>query len=99
MKNVTVTLDESVARWARIWAARHDTSVSRLLGELLRERMLQEEGYEAAMQQYLAVAPRPLKKAGRYPSRDETHERTGLGPGGGAGPGGAGHGRERAPKR
>lgn len=80
MKNVTVTLDEEVARWARIWAARHDTSVSRLLGEVLRERMLQEEGYEAAMQQYLAVAPRPLKTGGRYPSRDEVHERPGTGP-------------------
>jgi hypothetical protein len=36
---VTVTLEEDVARWARIEAARRDTSVSRLLGELLKERM------------------------------------------------------------
>ncbi len=75
MKNVTITLDEDVARWARVWAARNDTSVSRLLGELLRERMLREEGYEAAMQQYLSVAPRPLKEGGRYPARVEIHER------------------------
>lgn len=80
MKNVTVTLDEDVARWARIWAARHETSVSRFLGELLHERMLQEEGYEAAMQQYLAVAPRPLKTTGRYPTRNEIHERAGAPP-------------------
>ena len=78
MKNVTVTLDEDVAMWARIWAARHDTSVSRLLGQLLHERMLQEEGYEAAMQQYLAVAPQGLKTEGRYPSRDDVHERLGA---------------------
>jgi plasmid stability protein len=76
MKNVTVTLDEDVARWARIWAARHETSVSRLLGQLLQERMLQEEGYEAAMQQHLAVAPQKLKTAGPYPTRDEIHERS-----------------------
>jgi len=76
MKNVTVTLDEEVARWARIWAARRETSVSRLLGELLRERMLQEERYEAAMQQYLAVTPRELKTTGRYPARDEIHDRS-----------------------
>jgi len=75
MRNVTVTLDEDVVRWARIWAAEHETSVSRLLGELLRERMLQEQGYEAAMQHYLAVQPQPLGKAGRYPKRDEVHER------------------------
>jgi hypothetical protein len=78
MRNVTVTLDEEVAVWARVWAARHDTSVSRLLGELLRERMLRDEGYEAAMQQHLAVAPRLLGATGHYPSRDEVHERTGA---------------------
>ena len=39
LRNVTVTLEEGVAQWARIEAARQDTSVSRLLGELLKERM------------------------------------------------------------
>ena len=39
LRNVTVTLEEEVAQWARIEAARQDTSVSRLLGALLRERM------------------------------------------------------------
>jgi hypothetical protein len=34
MKNVTVTLDDEVARWARIWAARHNTSVLKLLGDV-----------------------------------------------------------------
>jgi len=38
LRNVTVTLEEDVAQWARIEAARRDTSVSRLLGELLKER-------------------------------------------------------------
>ena len=39
LRNVTVTLEEEVAKWARIEAARRDTSVSRLLGELLKEKM------------------------------------------------------------
>lgn len=39
LRNVTVTLEEDVAQWARIEAARLDTSVSRLLGALLKERM------------------------------------------------------------
>jgi hypothetical protein len=34
-----VTLEKEVAQWARIEAARQDTSVSRLLGALLKERM------------------------------------------------------------
>lgn len=75
MKNVTITLDEEVAQWARIWAAKHHTSVSRLVGEMLRRRMLEEEGYEAAMKQYLTAKPVLLKRQGKYPSRDELHER------------------------
>lgn len=39
LRNVTVTLEEDVAQWARIEAARRDTSVSRLLGDLLKERV------------------------------------------------------------
>jgi hypothetical protein len=39
LRNVTVTLEEDVARWARIEAARRDTSVSQLLASLLKERM------------------------------------------------------------
>ena len=47
LRNVTVTLEEDVAQWARIEAARRDTSVSRLLGELLKERMGKLEGNSA----------------------------------------------------
>jgi hypothetical protein len=47
LRNVTVTLEEDVARWARIEAARRDTSVSRLLGALLKERMAPQEGSTA----------------------------------------------------
>ena len=76
MKNVTITLKEEVARWARIKAAERNTSVSRLLGEILQERMQEEEGYQLAMEQYLAHDPQPLKKTGqRYPKREELHER------------------------
>ncbi len=75
MKNVTITLDEQVAQWARILAAKRHTSVSRLVGELLRERMLEARGYEAAMKQYLSTGPRPLKKTGKYPTRGELHDR------------------------
>jgi len=76
MKNVTITLDEDVARWARIRAAERETSVSRLVGEMLREKMLEDQSYEAAMQEYLARPPRKLKKAGaRYPRRADLYGR------------------------
>jgi plasmid stability protein len=79
MKNVTLTLDEDVARWARIRAAELDTSVSRMLSDLLREMMAREQSYQAAMRDYLAKQPRVLHEPGTpYPSRDELHERADL---------------------
>ena len=75
MRNITVTLDEEVARWVRVWAARHETSVSRFLGRLLRERMDQEVGYDRAMKQFLGRRPVKLKKTrAKYPSREAMHE-------------------------
>ncbi|MCD6389410.1 MAG: CopG family transcriptional regulator [Desulfobulbaceae bacterium] len=75
MKNVTITLQEEVAKWTRVWAAKHDTSVSKLVGEVLRQRMLEEQGYRSAMRQFLSTTPQPLKKKGQYPTREDIHER------------------------
>ena len=79
MKNVTTTLDEEVSRWARIRAAEGDTSLSRLVGELLREKMLDEGNYQTSMQHYLTRSPRVLKKQGdKYPDREVLHDRQSL---------------------
>ena len=76
MRNVTITLDEEVARWARIKAAEQDTSVSRLVGDMLREKMTNEQLYQSSMKRYLSRKPRPLSQSGaRYPRREEIHER------------------------
>jgi plasmid stability protein len=77
MKNVTVTLDEETARWARIEAARKDTSVSSLLRDLLREHMGGRESYAGAMERYLSREPRKLG-GGPRPTREELHDRAGL---------------------
>jgi hypothetical protein len=78
MRNVTITLDEETARWARVEAAQRDMSVSRLIAELLHEHMHARTTYEDAMHRYLARAPVVLKDAGPYPTREELHERAGL---------------------
>ena len=75
MKNVTVTLDEDLARRARVWAAERDISLSRFLARILEERMRVEESYDRAMADFLRREPVVLKRAGRYPTRDEVHER------------------------
>lgn len=53
MKNVTVTMEDGVAEWARLEAARRNTSVSRLVGEMLAEKMRQDDAYERAMREAL----------------------------------------------
>jgi plasmid stability protein len=75
MKNITIRLDDDVAQWARVWAARHNTDVSKALGDVLKRMMKENSGYAQAMQQYLSVKPSPLKQSGSYRSRDELHER------------------------
>lgn len=77
LRNVTVTLEEEVARWARIEAARNEISLSRLLGAILKDRMLQNDGYARAMRRALARKPF-LQTRGRYLSREEAHDRAGL---------------------
>jgi hypothetical protein len=77
LRNITITLEESIARWARIEAARKDTSVSRLLAGILKERMLEADAYQAAMRRALARKPF-LKTGGRYMYREEVHDRPGL---------------------
>ncbi|CAA6818164.1 MAG: Unknown protein [uncultured Thiotrichaceae bacterium] len=61
MKNITISLDDEVAQWARVWAAKNDVSVSRMLSKLLKKRMHEEEGYNAAMQQFLSSPATALK--------------------------------------
>lgn len=76
MKNMTITVDEEVLRWAKIRAAQRDTSVSRLIGEMLREHMRHDSAYEQAMEAYLASPPTRLSEDGRYPSREALHDRS-----------------------
>lgn len=75
MRNMTITVSEEVAQWARVWAAKHDTSVSRMVGELLKEQKETDEGYEAARVAYMGKEPQKLKESGSYPDREELHER------------------------
>jgi hypothetical protein len=78
LKNVTITLDEAVARWARLEAARENTSASRFVGELLAARMRGSQSHDAAMERYLSVRPRAISKGRPYPRRDALHDRAGL---------------------
>ncbi len=76
MKNVTISLPEDVAQWARIWAAKHNTSVSRMLGVFLQQKMDNEKMYQQAKQAFHGKDPKVLKKRTEtYPDRDSLYER------------------------
>jgi hypothetical protein len=75
MKNVTVTMEDSVADWARMEAARRNTSVSRLVGELLGERMRHDDAYGCAMREALEFRSFGAS-SGPYLSREEIYDRS-----------------------
>lgn len=79
MKNVTITLEDDVAKWARILAARNDTSVSRFVGEMLKERMVREETYQSAQRRFTGRRPTKMRITSKpLPDRDEIHDRSGI---------------------
>jgi hypothetical protein len=80
MRNVTISLDEDTARWARVRAAEEDKSLSRFIAELLEKERCQGDAYTAAMERFFSVAPRVLRDdpSVLYPSRKELYDRPGL---------------------
>ncbi len=78
MRTITIRVEEDVARWARVRAAERNTSVSRLVGDLLRQRMLDERSYQAAKATYLSQSPVALKESDGYPPREDLHDRDGI---------------------
>ena len=80
MKNITITLDEKTAAWARVHAAQQDVSLSRFVGELLRKHMCESREYQDAMKRYLSRGAFQILRgpAERYPTREELHDRAGL---------------------
>jgi hypothetical protein len=72
-------MDDETAAWVRVEAAKADKSVSRWLGELVRERRnaKNDDAYAAAYQAWKnSWQGRVFRKPGdRYPTREEMHER------------------------
>jgi hypothetical protein len=77
MKNVTVTLDDQTAEWARAHAAERGMSLSRYIGELLRQQLPKAQAYEQAMQRYMSNQwTLPLRDPDeRLPTREEIYDR------------------------
>lgn len=79
MKNITITLDDKTAAWARVHAARENMSLSRFLAGVLDARMRESREYERAMRRYLQRKPSAISKpSDTYPTRKDLYDRSGL---------------------
>jgi hypothetical protein len=75
-QNVTISLDRQTIRKAKIVAARRDTSISGLLARQIEILVGEEEAYERAERQAVALLDKGFHLGGGAPvSREELHER------------------------
>jgi hypothetical protein len=75
-QNITLKLDKSTIRKARLLAARRGTSVTRLLAAQIEQLVGEAAAYEIARRRALALLEKGLHLGGRIRStRDEWHER------------------------
>ena len=79
MKNVTITMEDAVADWVRIEAAKRNSSVSRMLGEMVADKMRHNDAYERAMHEWQAdtgadsSAGALTSDPQAHPTREETY--------------------------
>jgi len=75
-QNLTISLDRQTIRKAKIIAARRSTSISGLLARQIEILVGEEEAYERAERQALALLDRGFQLGGVIrATRDELHER------------------------
>jgi Family of unknown function (DUF6364) len=75
-QNVTISLDRKTIQKAKIFAARHSTSISGLLANQIEILVGEEEAYERAERQAIALLDQGFHLGGAIRvGRDELHER------------------------
>jgi len=75
-QNITISLSRNVLRKAKILAARRETSVSGLLAHQIESLVGEDQAYERAERQAMALLEKGFSMGGLIrASRDELHER------------------------
>ena len=75
-QNITLSLDKSILRKAKVLAARRDTSISGLLAEQIEIMVGEDEAYERARRDATKLLERGFRLGGAgAASREELHER------------------------
>ena len=77
--NITIKVDANLARDARVFAARHGTSLSRLVAQQLERLVRGDQVYSAARRQALARLRQGYDMGGKGPlGREEVHDRESI---------------------
>ena len=74
-RNVTIRISDETALWARRKAAEENTSMSRLVGEMLERQMRQSDEYWRAFEHWKSARPLATAGAARRMKREQVHER------------------------
>lgn len=75
-QNLTISLSRQTLRKAKILAARRATSISGLIAEQIEVLVGEEQAYERAKRQAVALLDQGFHLGGAIPvNRDELHER------------------------
>jgi len=72
---MTITVSEEAALWARRKAAEENTSVSKLVGQMLENHMRRSDEYWKAFDRWKQIGSVPGVEAGKRLKRDKAHER------------------------
>ena len=75
LKNITITLSENAARWARKKAAKENISVSKLVGRMVEHQMRMSDEYWRAYDRWKNIGPIEGVNAARRLTRDQAHDR------------------------
>ncbi len=74
-RNITIRISEEAILWARRQAAEENSSVSRLVGEMLERQMRLSDQYWRAFDHWKSNRPLAGLGAAERLSREEVHER------------------------
>ena len=75
-RNLTIQIDDEVARRARMVAARRSTSVSRLVAEQIEALVHADAAYESARREAMDTMKKGFHLGGgTLPTRDAVHDR------------------------
>ena len=75
LKNMTITISEDAARWARRKAAEENTSVSKLVGRMLEDQMRSTDEYWQAYERWKKIGPIKGFDASKRLKRDQLYDR------------------------